>query len=79
MLEVILYLTGPDGCVPQIGDNDDGRLLILSGYPEWPRHDHRYLLALGAVLFHRGDFKALLMPALKRYSGQGRLPCGGAG
>ena len=58
MLDVILHLTRPDGCVPQIGDNDDGRLLILSGYPDWLRHDHRYLLALGAVLFGRGDFKA---------------------
>jgi hypothetical protein len=58
MLDVILYLTRPDGCVPQIGDNDDGRLLILSGYPNWPRHDYRYLLGLGAVLFRRGDFKA---------------------
>lgn len=58
MLDVILHLTRPDGCVPQIGDNDDGRLLVLSGYPDWPRHDHRYLLALGAVLFRRGDFKA---------------------
>ncbi|MDA2936678.1 heparinase II/III family protein [Acidobacteria bacterium AH-259-A15] len=58
MLEVILYITGPDGSVPQIGDNDDGRLLILNGYPDWPRHDHRYLLALGAVIFQRDDFKA---------------------
>ena len=58
MCEVVLYLTGPSGQVPQIGDNDDGRLLILGGYPHWPRHDHRYLLALGAALFSRGDFKA---------------------
>ena len=58
MLELILHVTGPDGAVPQIGDNDDGRLLILSGYPDWMRHDHRYLLALGAVLFDRRDFKA---------------------
>ena len=57
MLEVILHLTRPDGCVPQIGDNDDGRLLILSDYPDWRRHDYRYLLALGAVLFNRPDFK----------------------
>ena len=58
MMELVLFVTRPDGCVPQIGDNDDGRLLILSGYPDWARHDHRYLLALGAVLFGRGDFKA---------------------
>ena len=58
MCEVVLHVTGPDGQVPQIGDGDDGRLLILAGYPDWPRHDYRYLLALGAVLFKRGDFKA---------------------
>ena len=58
MCEAVMRVTRPDGCVPQIGDNDDGRLLILSGYPDWPRHDHRYLLALGAALFGRGDFKA---------------------
>ncbi len=57
MLDIILYTTRPDGSVPQIGDNDDGRLLILSGYPDWPRHDHRYLLALGAAIFQRDDFK----------------------
>ncbi|MBC8180149.1 alginate lyase family protein [candidate division KSB1 bacterium] len=58
MLDIILYLTTPAGTVPQIGDNDDGRLLILSGYPDWPRHDYRYLLGIGSVLFNRADFKA---------------------
>jgi len=58
MLDIILYLTTPGGTVPQIGDNDDGRLLILSGYPDWPRHDYRYLLGIGAVMNNRGDFKA---------------------
>ena len=58
MLDIILYLTTPGGTLPQIGDSDDGRLLILSGYPDWPRQDHRYLLGIGAVMFNRGDFKA---------------------
>jgi len=57
MLDIILFLTTPGGTIPQIGDNDDGRLLILSGYPDWDRHDHRYLLGLGAVIFDRGDYK----------------------
>ena len=70
MLEVVLYTTGPDGWVPQIGDGDDGRALILSGYPDWPRHDHRYLLALGAVLFQRGDFKSAALPS----SNNGNVP-----
>ena len=59
MLDVVCQLTGPDGSVPQIGDNDDGRLIILSGYPDWLRHDHRYLLSIGAALFDRSDFKTV--------------------
>lgn len=58
MMNVVLHISAPDGRVPQIGDNDDGRLLILSDYPYWSRHDHRYLLAAGAALLERGDFKA---------------------
>jgi hypothetical protein len=57
MVEVVYHLSGPDGNVAQIGDNDDGRLLIPAAYPHWQRHDYRYLLGLGAVLFSRGDFK----------------------
>jgi len=52
-----MYYTKPDGTVPQIGDNDDGRLHILSNYGNWNRLDHRYLLSVGAVLFKRQDFK----------------------
>jgi hypothetical protein len=58
MVEFVMYYTKPDGTAPQIGDNDDGRLHILSNYGNWSRLDHRYLLSIGAVLFKRGDFKA---------------------
>lgn len=57
MIEFIMYYTKPDGTAPQIGDNDDGRLHILSNYGNWNRLDHRYLLSAGAVLFQRYDFK----------------------
>ena len=57
MLEFVLGYVKPDGTAPQIGDNDDGRLHILSRYGGWNRLDHRYLLATGAVLFNRPDFK----------------------
>jgi len=57
MIEFVMYYTKPDGTVPQIGDNDDGRLHILSNYGNWNRLDHRYLLSVGAVLFKRQDFK----------------------
>ncbi len=53
-----IVITKPDGTAPQIGDNDDGRLHILSDYGNWSRLDHRYLLSVGAVMFERGEFKA---------------------
>jgi uncharacterized heparinase superfamily protein len=58
MYSFTLHVTRPDGKVPQVGDNDDGRLHILSDYGRWDRTDHRYLLAIGAVLFKRPDMKA---------------------
>jgi len=57
MIEFVMYYTKPDGTAPQIGDNDDGRLHILSNYGSWNRLNHRYLLSVGAVLFKRSDFK----------------------
>jgi hypothetical protein len=56
MYTVTLYVT-QHGHVPQVGDADDGRLHILSNYGDWDRIDHRYLLAVGAVLFDRADMK----------------------
>jgi len=57
MLEFVAAYTKPDGEAPQIGDADDGRLHILGDYGSWNRCDHRYLLALGAELFEREDFR----------------------
>jgi hypothetical protein len=58
MVEFVLYLTKPDGTVPLIGDNDNGRLHRLKIWdpPEREWNDFRYLLAIGAVLFQREDF-----------------------
>lgn len=58
MLEFTMYVTKPDGTVPLIGDNDNGRLHRLTVWEEPEREwiDHRYLLAIGAVLFERDDF-----------------------
>jgi hypothetical protein len=58
MFDFVLGVTRPDGKVPQVGDADDGRLYILSDYGHWDRTDLRYLLTIGAVLFHRRDMKA---------------------
>jgi hypothetical protein len=46
----------PDGTVPSFGDCDDARGIWCT--PEAPR-DFSSLLALGAVLFQRGDFKSI--------------------
>ena len=57
MIEFVMYYTKPNGTAPQLGDNDDGRLHILSNYGNWNRLDHRYLLSIGAVVFKRQEFK----------------------
>lgn len=58
MVEFIMHITKPDGTVPLIGDNDNGRLHRLMVWErssqEWV--DYRYLLAIGAVMFQRDDF-----------------------
>jgi hypothetical protein len=58
MLEVVAALIRPDGTLPQIGDNDDGRFLIFSQYPR-SRRDWRPLLSLGAYLFRREGWLSL--------------------
>ncbi len=58
MIEFVMHITKPDGTVPLIGDNDNGRLYRLKVWdpPEREWVDFRYLLAMGAVLFKREDF-----------------------
>ncbi len=58
MLEFVMHYTRPDGTVPLIGDADNGRLHRLKAWdpPEREWNDHRYLLAIGAILFDRQDF-----------------------
>ncbi len=57
MCEFIAGYTKPDGTAPWIGDNDDGRLHILSEDTRQNPTDHRYLLSLAAVVFQRPDLK----------------------
>ena len=54
-LDFSLLTIQPDGCHPVIGDCDDARPFYFGR-----RHncDYRDLLALGAIMFRRGDFKA---------------------
>ena len=37
--------------IPQIGDNDNGRMLQFSGFEDLPKTDHRHLLALGGEFY----------------------------
>lgn len=54
MFEFSLFALKPDGSMPQIGDNDSGRLHVLAKRRVL---DMSYLPALGAICFNRPDFK----------------------
>jgi hypothetical protein len=54
MFEFILYALKPNGKMPQIGDNDSGRLHIFADREVL---DMRYLLTLGAIFFEEPRFK----------------------
>ena len=54
MIEFVEAYVKPDGTIPLVGDADDGRIQKLGGQAV---NDHRYLLAAGAVMFGRADFK----------------------
>lgn len=55
MLEFVASMMDAGGELPMIGDADDGRVVRLS--ESAAASPHRSLLASGAVLFGRGDFK----------------------
>jgi hypothetical protein len=54
MFTFSLYCIKPDGRIPQIGDNDNGRFLLFSRRPVL---DHTYLLSLAAINFSDSQFK----------------------
>ncbi len=56
MIEYVMYLCRPDGGIPLLGDSDSGRAFRLS---DISFYDRRYLISTGAVIFQRGDFKAI--------------------
>ena len=59
MFDLIFFCSESDGTISQIGDGDDGRLLILNNYSTWEKNNFRYLMGIGAVIFNRSDFKDL--------------------
>ncbi len=54
MFEFALYCIKPNGKIPQIGDNDNGRYLMFSSRPTL---DHRYLLSLATIYYQDSQFK----------------------
>ena len=50
MVDFLAGVLRPDGLMPQIGDADDGRLHILSGYGSWKPQDARHIFAPAALL-----------------------------
>lgn len=53
-LEFSMHSIQPDGRHPLLGDNDNAFAFYFGEKPAW---DYRDYLALGAVLYQRGDFK----------------------
>ncbi len=56
MCDFVQAYMKPNGLAPQIGDGDNGRLHILTGYSHCDPRDHRHLLAVGGLLFRREDW-----------------------
>jgi hypothetical protein len=54
LLDHLMYITRPDGSTPLYGDDDGGRLAMLD---DRAANDFRATLAVGAMLFDRGDYK----------------------
>ncbi|MBI4003142.1 MAG: alginate lyase family protein, partial [Nitrospira defluvii] len=63
MCDFVLGYTKPNGLAPQIGDGDNGRLHILTGYGRVDVRDHRHLLAVGGLFYDRADWLAVAGPS----------------
>lgn len=57
MCEIIMNIIKPNGLIPIIGDMDNGRLIMFSGYGSDDMRDFRYLLGVAGEYFKRTDFK----------------------
>ncbi|MDD2654202.1 MAG: alginate lyase family protein [Candidatus Omnitrophica bacterium] len=53
MFEFLLYSVKPNGRIPQIGDNDNGRFLVFCKRPVL---EHKYLLSIAAVYYKDSEF-----------------------
>ena len=63
MFEVLKYCMKPDGSIPQIGDNDNGRLHI---FEDTKVLDVSYLVQIACVFFNEKSFKILDLASSKQ-------------
>jgi hypothetical protein len=56
MIDYLAAVLRPDRLMPQVGDADDGRLHILSGYGTWKPQDPDHLFGPAACLLRRADW-----------------------
>ena len=56
MAAYLAAVTRPDGLMPQVGDADDGRLHVLSGYGAATPQDGRHLLGPAAAIFNEPEW-----------------------
>lgn len=59
MIDFMSSVLRPDGLMPQVGDADDGRLHVLSGYGVRPARDPRHLFVPAACLLGNAEWTAL--------------------
>jgi hypothetical protein len=52
MVAYMAAVLRPDGLMPQVGDADDGRLHIFSGYGRWNPQDPRHLFGPAALILN---------------------------
>jgi hypothetical protein len=59
MIEFLVAVQRPDGLMPQVGDADDGRLHILSGYGTALPQDGRHLFGPASAVLGNGAWTSL--------------------
>ena len=59
MIGFLAAVQRPDGLLPQIGDADDGRLHILSGYGTWQPQDGQHLFGPAARCLDNPEWEGL--------------------
>ena len=59
MVDLLAAVLRPDGLMPQVGDADDGRLHVLSGYGVWQPQDAAHLFGPAACFFEHPDWMRL--------------------